>query len=75
VPKLVSDIKGKDRLGVFDNRVLRRMFGLKKCEGWRKLQYEDLCNLYFSSSIIRIIKSRRLRWGVQIAQNGGVVGN
>jgi hypothetical protein len=46
------------------NRVLRRIFGLKKggvTEGQRKLQNEDVCDLYCLPSIIRIIKSRRMR--------------
>jgi hypothetical protein len=50
---------------VFENRVLRRIFGLKRDEvmrGSRKLQNAELCDLYSSSSIIRIIKSRRTRW-------------
>jgi hypothetical protein len=50
---------------VFENRVLRRIFGPKRDEvtgGWRKLHNEELHNLYFSSSIIRMIKPRRMRW-------------
>jgi hypothetical protein len=53
------------RLRVFENRVLRRIFGPKKDEvtgGWGKLHNEFLHNLYLSSSIIRMIKSRRMRW-------------
>jgi hypothetical protein len=49
---------------VFENRVLKRIFGHKKDEvmgGWRKLHNVELHNLYSSPSIIRIIKSRRLR--------------
>jgi hypothetical protein len=49
---------------VFENRVLRRIFGPKRDEvtgGWRGLHNEELHNLYFSQSIIRIIKSRRMR--------------
>jgi hypothetical protein len=49
---------------VFENRVLRRIFGPKRDEvtgGWRKLHKEELHNLYFSPSIIRMIKSRRMR--------------
>jgi hypothetical protein len=50
---------------VFEKRVLRRMFGPKRDEvagGWRKLHNEELRDFYFSSSIIRIIKPRRIRW-------------
>jgi hypothetical protein len=49
---------------VFENRVLRRIFGPKDEEkgGWRKLHNEELHNLYSSPSIIRMIKSKRLRW-------------
>jgi hypothetical protein len=53
------------RLRVFENRVLRRIFGPKRDEvtgGWRKLHNEELHNLYSSPSIIRMIKSRRMRW-------------
>jgi hypothetical protein len=49
---------------VFENRVLRRIFGLKRDKmtgGWRKLHNEELHNLYSSPSIIRMIKSRRVR--------------
>jgi hypothetical protein len=48
---------------VFENRVLRRIFGLKRDEvtgGWRKLHNEELHNLYSSPSIIRKIRSRRM---------------
>jgi hypothetical protein len=50
---------------VFENRVLRKIFGPKRDEvigGWRKLRNEELHNLYCSPIIIRIIKSRRMRW-------------
>jgi hypothetical protein len=50
---------------VFENRVLRRIFGPMRDEvtgGWRKLHNEELHNLYSSPSIIRMIKSRRMRW-------------
>jgi hypothetical protein len=49
---------------VFENKVLRRIFGLKRDEvtgGQRKLRNEELHDTYSSSSIIRIIKSRRMR--------------
>jgi hypothetical protein len=58
---------------VFGNRVLRRVFGPKRDEvigGWRKLHNEELHNLYCSPSIIRIIKSRRMRWAGHIARTG-----
>jgi hypothetical protein len=52
------------RLRVFENRVLRRIFGPKRDEvtgEWRKLHKEECRDLYSSPSIIRIIKSRRMR--------------
>jgi hypothetical protein len=58
---------------VFDNRVLRRIFGPKWDEetgGWRKLHNEELHNLYSSQSIIRIIKSRRMRLAGHVARMG-----
>jgi hypothetical protein len=53
--------------------VLRRIFGLKRDEvtgGWRKLHNEELQNLFSSSNIIRIIKTRRMRWAGEVAQMG-----
>jgi hypothetical protein len=50
-------------LRMFENRLLRRIFGPKRDEvmgEWRKLCNEELCDLYFSPSIIRIIKSKRM---------------
>jgi hypothetical protein len=50
---------------VVENRVLRRIFGPKRDEvtgEWRKLHNKELQDLYSSPSIIRIIKSRRMRW-------------
>jgi hypothetical protein len=50
---------------VFENRVLRRIFGPKRDEvtrEWRKLHNEKPFDLYSSPSIIRIIKSRRMKW-------------
>jgi hypothetical protein len=56
---------------VFENRVLRRIFGPKRDgvkRGWRKLHNEQLRDLYSSPSIIRIIKSRRMRWAGHVAR-------
>jgi hypothetical protein len=53
--------------------VLRRKFGPKRdevTEGWRKLHNEELHNFYASPSIIRIIKSRRMRWAGHVARMG-----
>jgi hypothetical protein len=60
------------RLRVFENRVLRGIFGPKRDEviGWRKLHNEELHNLHSSPSVIRIIKSRRMRWTGHIARMG-----
>jgi hypothetical protein len=55
---------------VFENTVLRRIFGPKRDEvtgGWRKLHNEELHNLYSSPNIIRMIKSRRMRWTGHVA--------
>jgi hypothetical protein len=52
------------RLKVFENKVLRRIFGPKRDEvtgGWRKLHNEELRDIFSSPSIIRLIKSRRMR--------------
>jgi hypothetical protein len=60
-------------LRVFENRVLRRIFGPKRDEvtgEWRKLYNEELLDLYCSRSIIRIIKSRRMRWAGHVARMG-----
>jgi hypothetical protein len=61
------------RLRVFENRVLRRIFGPKRDEmtgECRKLHKEELRDLYSSPSIIRMIKSRRMRWAGHVARMG-----
>jgi hypothetical protein len=61
------------RLRVFENKVLRRILGSKRDEvtgGWRKLHNEELRDLYSWPSIIRIIKSRRMRWARHVARIG-----
>jgi hypothetical protein len=60
-------------LRVFENWVLRKIFGPKRDEvtgEWRKLHNEELRDLYSSPSIIRIIKSRRMRWAGQVGRMG-----
>jgi hypothetical protein len=58
---------------VFENRALTRIFGPKRDEAtgeWKKLHNEELRDFYSSPSIIRIIKSRRMRWAGHVAGMG-----
>jgi hypothetical protein len=58
---------------MFENKVLRKIFGPKRDEvtgEWRKLHNEELHDLYSSPSIIRVIKSRRMRWADHVARMG-----
>jgi hypothetical protein len=57
-------LREEHRPRTFENRVLRRIFGPKReADGsWIKLQNDELHNLYSSTNILRVIKSRRMRW-------------
>jgi hypothetical protein len=66
-------LREEHRLRVFEFKVLRRIFGLKWDEmigGWRKLHNEELHNLYSSPSIIRMVKTKRVRWEGHVARMG-----
>jgi hypothetical protein len=66
-------LRDEHRLGVFENRVLRRIFGPKRAEvtgEWRKLHNEELHDLYSSPSNIRIIQLRRMRCTGHVARMG-----
>jgi hypothetical protein len=68
-----SNVGSTDRLRMFENRVPRRIFGPKRDEvtgEWRKLDNKELHDLYSSPSIIRIIKSRRMRLAGHVARMG-----
>jgi hypothetical protein len=68
---MVSDIK-EHRLGVFENRALRRIFGPKRdgvTRGWRILHTEELHDLY-SQLYVRSFKSQRMRWAEHVAGMG-----
>jgi hypothetical protein len=64
-------LREEHRLRVFENRMLRRILGRKRDEvtgEWNKLHNEELCDLYSSPSIIRLIRSRRMRWAGYVAR-------
>jgi hypothetical protein len=66
-------LREEHRLRVFENIVLRRIFGPKRDEvtgEWRKLHNEELRDVYSSPSIIRIRKSWRMRWAGHVARMG-----
>jgi len=61
------------RLRVFENRVLRRVFGSNRDEvtvEWGKLHNEELRDLYSLPNILRVVKSRRMRWAGHVARMG-----
>jgi hypothetical protein len=66
-------LREKCRLMVFENKVLRRIFEPKNDEvtgEWRRLHNKELYALYSSLIIIRVIKSRRLRWAGHVTRRG-----
>jgi hypothetical protein len=66
-------LREEHRLRVFENRVLRSIFGLKRDEvtgEWRKLHNEELSDLYSSPTIVQVIKSRRVRWAGHVVRTG-----
>ena len=66
-------LREERRLRVFENRVLRRVFGPKRDEvtgEWRKLHNEELSILYSLPNIVRVVKSRRMRWAGHVVRMG-----
>ena len=66
-------LREEHRLRVFESRVLR-VFGPKRDEvtgEWRKLHKEELNDLYSLPNIVRVVKSRRMRWAGHVARMGG----
>ena len=66
-------LREERKLRVFENKVLRRMFGPRRdevTEDWRRLHNEELNDLYSSPNIVRVINSRRMRWVGHVARMG-----
>jgi hypothetical protein len=65
-------LREEHRLRVFENRVLRKIFGPRREEdgSWRKLHNDELHDPYSSPNIVRVIKSRRMRWAGHVAWMG-----
>ena len=66
-------LREERKLRVFENMVLRRIFGRRRDEltgEWKRLHNEDLNDLYSSSNIVWVIKSRRMRWAGHVARMG-----
>ena len=74
-------LREERKLRVFENMVLRRIFGTRRDEvtgEWRRLHNEELKDLYSSPNIVRVIKSRRMRWAGHVARMGeerGAIGS
>jgi hypothetical protein len=69
-------LRDEHRLRVVENGVLRRIFGPKRKEdgSWRKLHNDELHSLYSSPNIVKVIKSRRMRWAGHVARTGERMG-
>jgi len=70
-------LREERRLKVFENVVLRRIFGPSRDEvtgEWKRLHNEELNDLYSSPNIVRVIKSRRMRWAGYVARVGEAIG-
>jgi len=66
-------LREERRIRVFENRVLRRVFGPKRDEitgEWKKLHNEEFSDLYSLPNIVRVVKSRRMRWPGHVARMG-----
>jgi hypothetical protein len=66
-------LREERKVRVFENMVLRRIFGPRRDEvmgDWRRLHNKELNNLYSSPNIVRVIKSRRMRWAGHVARMG-----
>ena len=70
---MVAHMREERRLRVFENRVLRRIFGSKRNEvagEWRKLHNNELNDLYSSPNTVRVVKSRRMKWVGHVVRMG-----